>query len=72
MNTKQASSLWGIFDRRIRLLCSEGKIEGAELIGKTWYMPDNSSKPADGRIKSPNSYLSKIIELKKIMDKKDH
>lgn len=34
INTKQASSLWGISDRRIRLLCSEGKIKGAELIGK--------------------------------------
>ena len=70
MTTKKASELWGISDRRIRILCTEGKIEGAELIGKTWYIPDNATKPADRRIKSPDSYLSKIEELKKILDSK--
>lgn len=70
MTTKKASELWGISDRRIRILCSEGKIEGAELIGKTWYIPDNASKPVDGRIKSSNTYLNKIIELKDILDHK--
>ena len=70
MTTKKASELWGISDRRIRVLCAEGKIEGAELVGKTWYLPENATKPADGRIKSPNSYLSKIEELKKILDAK--
>ena len=70
MTTKKASELWGISDRRIRILCAEGKIEGAELIGKTWYIPDNATKPADGRLKSPNSYLSKIEELKKTLDGK--
>ena len=70
MTTKQASEKWGISDRRIRVLCSQGKIDGAELIGKTWYIPDNATKPADGRIKSPNSYLSKIEELKKTLDGK--
>jgi len=70
MTTKQASELWGISDRRVRVLCAEGKIEGAELIGKTWYIPENASKPVDGRIKSSQSYLSKIEELKKELDNK--
>lgn len=26
MTVKQASEKWGIFDRRIRVLCSEGKL----------------------------------------------
>ena len=70
MNTKKASELWGISDRRIRLLCAQGKIEGAELIGKTWYIPDDASKPIDGRFKTSDSYLEKIIELKKMLDGK--
>lgn len=70
MTTKQASEKWRISDRRIRILCAEGKIEGAELIGKTWYIPDNATKPADGRIKKTDSYLSKIEELKKVLDSK--
>ena len=70
MTTKKASEKWGISDRRIRILCSQGKIDGAELIGKTWYLPDNATKPLDGRIKTPTNYLSKILELKSILDKK--
>ena len=70
MTTKQASEKWGISDRRIRVLCSQGKIESAELIGKTWYIPDDAVKPVDGRIKSNESYLEKILELKKILDSK--
>lgn len=70
MTTLEASKLWGISDRRIRVLCADGKIEGAELIGKTWYIPDNATKPADGRIKTPDSYLLKITKLKEQLDKK--
>lgn len=70
MTTKQASKKWGISDRRIRVLCNEGKIEGAELIGKTWYIPDFAIKPQDRRIKSNIKYLNKILELKAILDKK--
>ena len=70
MTTKQASEKWGISDRRIRVLCSQCKIDGAELIGKTWYIPDNAVKPVDGRIKNNESYLEKIIELKKVLDSK--
>ena len=70
MTTKRASEKWGISDRRIRVLCSQGKIEGAELVGKTWYIPDNAIKPVDGRVKTNEGYLEKIIELKKILDSK--
>ena len=70
MTTKQASEKWGISDRRIRILCAEGKIGGAELIGKTWYIPDAATKPVDGRIKTNTNYLEKIIELKSILDSK--
>ena len=60
MTTKEASIKWGISDRRIRVLCANGKIEGARLIGKTWYIPDNAVKPSDGRIKTFFSYSIKI------------
>ena len=70
MTTKQASEKWGISDRRIRILCSEGKIEGAELIGKTWCIPDTAIKPIDGRIKTDTNYLSKIEKLKTVLDSK--
>jgi len=29
MSAREASEKWGISDRRVRFLCSEGRIEGA-------------------------------------------
>jgi len=70
ITTKTASERWKISSRRIRELCSNNKIDGAELIGKTWYIPDNATKPEDGRIKKIDSYLSKIEVLKNKLDQK--
>ena len=35
MTTKQASEKWGISDRRVRVLCLQGKIDGAWREGKS-------------------------------------
>lgn len=65
MTVKQASEKWGISDRRIRVLCSEGKIQGASQEGRAWKIPVDAKKPADGRYKSKESLLVQI-EHKKI------
>ena len=49
MTVKQAAEKWGISDRRIRVLCSEGKIPGAYQEGRGWKIPTDAEKPADGR-----------------------
>ncbi len=36
---------WNISSRRVTKLCNEGRIEGAELKGKTWLIPAKSKKP---------------------------
>lgn len=43
------SEKWGISQRRISLLCSQGRIEGAEKKGKTWLIPKEAKKPCDPR-----------------------
>ena len=48
MTVKQASEKWGISDRRIRVLCSEGKIPGAYQERRGWKIPIDAEKPADG------------------------
>lgn len=47
----QAAEKWGISDRRVRVLCSEGKISGAVKQGKSYKIPADAEKPADGREK---------------------
>lgn len=68
MTVKQASEKWGISDRRIRVLCSEGKISGAYREGRAWKIPVDAKKPADGRYKSRESLLSQIDRKKVELD----
>ena len=49
---QEIAKQWGISERRVNVLCSEGRIEGAVKFGNTWAIPENSEKPADARIKS--------------------
>ena len=46
------SKIWGISSRRISLLCSQGRVPGAEKKGKTWLIPKNAVKPTDPRKKN--------------------
>lgn len=64
LTVKQASEKWGISDRRIRVLCSEGKIPGAYREGRRWKIPVDAKKPADGRYKSKESLLAQIDRKK--------
>lgn len=68
MTVKEASAKWGISDRRIRVLCAEGKISGAIKEGKTWKFSVDTVKPIDGRYKSNESLLTLIDKKKKELD----
>ena len=70
MTVKQAAEKWGISDRRIRVLCSEGKIPGAYQEGRGWKIPIDAQKPEDGRYKSKESILLQIDRKKKELDSK--
>lgn len=65
MSVNEAAEKWGISDRRVRILCSEGKIPGAYRQGRAWKIPVDAVKPADGRYKSSESLLE-MIDRKKI------
>ena len=49
--TVQMSEKWNITSRRIGVLCSEGRIDGAIKKGKTWLIPSDAVKPEDARYK---------------------
>lgn len=69
MTVKQASEKWGISERRIRTLCSDGKISGAYQEKRMWHIPIDAVKPVDGRYKSQKSILSQIDRKKAELDK---
>lgn len=49
ITVKQASERWGISDRRVRVLCAEGRIEGVIQKGRSYLIPADALKPIDGR-----------------------
>jgi Fic family protein len=56
IGTNEASEKWGISDRRIRVLCNEGRIEGAIKIGRNWSIPNYVAKPVDAREVNKKDY----------------
>lgn len=64
ITVNEASEKWGISDRRVRILCAEGKIAGATRDGRAWKIPVNAKKPEDRRFKNKASLLE-MINLKK-------
>ena len=51
ITTKEASEKWNITERRINVLCKEGRISGAYKENSRWFIPADASKPADKRFK---------------------
>jgi Fic family protein len=49
ITVKEAADKWNISDRRVRILCSEGMIEGAVKEGGSYRIPSDSVKPVDRR-----------------------
>ena len=68
MTVKEAAAKWNVSDRRIRVLCSEGRIPGAYQEGRGWKIPVDAEKPADGRFKSKESILAQIDRKKAELD----
>ncbi len=68
MTVKDAAEKWGISDRRVRILCAEGKIPGAFQKGRSWNIPSDAAKPLDGRVKRSESLINIIDDKKKKLD----
>lgn len=52
MSVSKAAQKWGISERRVQLLCGEGRIQGVFRLGRAWAIPADAQKPSDARIKS--------------------
>lgn len=49
ISAKEAAENWNISQRRVAILCSEGRIKGAMMVGNMWIIPANAEKPVDKR-----------------------
>ena len=49
LSVKETAENGGVSERRVGQYCSEGRIPGAQRIGKAWAIPSNAEKPMDPR-----------------------
>lgn len=56
---------WGISERSVRNYCAQGRIAGAKLIGKTWYIPEDAAKPERVNKKKADVSLLGILREQK-------
>ena len=51
ITAKEAAEKWGISQRRVQLLCEQGRVAGAVRLGWAWAITKEADKPADARRK---------------------
>lgn len=51
MTASQAATKWNISQRRVQILCAEGRISGVFKLGEAWAIPIDALKPEDKRRK---------------------
>ena len=56
---------WGLSERSVRNYCAQGRIAGAKIIGKTWYIPADARKPERANGKKAVPTLLDILREQK-------
>lgn len=66
LSVADVAKKWNISERSVRNYCSNGRIEGAFLTGKTWNIPENAKKPErmNKRKEKPKTLLAILQEEK--------
>lgn len=62
IKVSEAAALWGLSARRVRILCSEGRIGGVIRKGNLYMIPSDALRPADGRTTHTESSLRPLLK----------
>ena len=61
LSVAKMAEKWGISERSVRNYCAQGRIAGAKIIGKTWYIPEDAQKPERMNRKKVEPSLLQIL-----------
>lgn len=61
LSVVEIAKVWNISERSVRNYCSQGRVPGAFLTGKTWNIPKGSTKPT--RIKTVIETDNKLLNI---------
>ncbi len=62
----EAANKWEISERRLTMLCRNGRLIGAKKEGKNWIIPIDLEKPLDGRTKE--AFKNQSFEENNVLD----
>ena len=65
LSVAKMAEKWGVSERSVRNYCAQGRIAGAKLIGKTWYIPEDTQKPERMNRKKVEPSLLQILREQK-------
>lgn len=65
LSVSEIAEKWGISERSVRNYCAHGRIDGAKLIGKTWHIPEDATKPVHANKKKTAPTLLNILRQQK-------
>lgn len=49
LTSAECAEKWKVSQRRVAIYCKEGRIEGAVIRGRMWWIPADAEKPDDPR-----------------------
>lgn len=67
LSVTEVAKKWNMSERGVRKYCSDGKIQGAFITGKTWNIPEDAKKPE--RINKKNTEPQNLLERLKLEKK---
>ncbi len=65
VSVAKMAEIWEISERSVRNYCANGRIDGAKIIGKTWYIPETAQKPERVNKKKSTVTLLQILREQK-------
>lgn len=60
LTSNEIAEKWNVSSRRVRILCGEGRVEGAIQKGIFWLIPSNTQKPQELRRGRKNRMIYKM------------
>ena len=68
LSIAEVAKKWGLSERSVRNYCAEGRVDGARLVGKTWFVPETTERPSRKArvISTDNALLSRLLEEKSV------
>ena len=68
LSVEQVAKIWNVSGRRVRALCANGEIAGAQKVGRSYLIPDDAINPKEIKTKPLVSGLDKVLIVTKDRD----